>query len=164
MNDETSVWQASERELVIERTLRAPPQVIFAAWTNPDLLKLWWAPRSLGASLFKCESDLRIGGAYRYEFGRDSKHPEVFSGTYIEIVAARRIVYTQIYERMRETGEALITVTFEEVQGKTRLIQRQLHPSKSVLEFFVASGMEHGLREALDQLEATTASLPAKDK
>ena len=164
MNDETSVWQASERELVIERTFRAPPQAIFAAWTNPDLLKLWWAPRSLGVSLFKCESDLRIGGAYRYEFGRDPKHPEVFSGNYLEIVANRRIVCTQIYERMRKTGEAVITVTFEEVQGKTRLTQRQLHPSKRVLEFFVESGMEHGLREALDQLQATAASLLAKSK
>jgi DNA-binding transcriptional ArsR family regulator len=53
-----------------------------------------WVPKSLGVSLFECESDLRVGGTYRYAFGRDSKKPEVFSGRYIEVNPPLRVVLT----------------------------------------------------------------------
>jgi uncharacterized protein YndB with AHSA1/START domain len=65
-------------------------------------------------SLFECESDLRVGGTYRYAFGRDSKKPEVFSGRYIEVNPLLRVVLTQVYERMRNAGDAIVTATFEE--------------------------------------------------
>jgi len=71
MKNETIVERTSDRELVVRRTFDAPARIVFEAWTRPELLKRWWAPKSFGVSLFECESDLRVGGTYRYAFGRD---------------------------------------------------------------------------------------------
>src|ERR1700743_1823261 len=114
MKNETIVERTSDRELVGTRTFNAPAKIVFDAWTRPELLKRWWAPRSYGVSLFECESDLRDGGTYRYAFGRDPANPEVFSGRYLEVRPSSRLVLTQIYERMRDAGEAVVTATFEE--------------------------------------------------
>jgi uncharacterized protein YndB with AHSA1/START domain len=70
-----------------------------------------------------------------------------------------RLVLTQVYERMHNAGEAVITATFEESQGRTRLTPHELFPSKEALDGAVASGMEHGMRETLDQLDALVALL-----
>jgi uncharacterized protein YndB with AHSA1/START domain len=165
MKGEMTVERMSDRELMVSRLFNAPARIVFDAWTKPELLKLWWAPKSLGVSLFECESDLRIGGTYRYAFGRDSKNPEVFSGSYKEVIPPTRLVLTQIYERMRDAGEALVTVTFEESNGKTRLTLHQLYPSKQALDGAIASGMEHGMRETFDQLDqlARTPSADLRD-
>jgi uncharacterized protein YndB with AHSA1/START domain len=157
--NETIVERTAERELVVTRTFNAPAHIVFDAWTKPELLKRWWAPKSFGVSLFECESDLRVGGTYRYAFGRDPKNPEVFSGRYVEVKSPSRLVLTQVYERMRSAGEAVVTATFEEGQAKTRLTLHQLFPSKEALEGALASGMEHGMRVTLDQLEALVASM-----
>ena len=154
-----SVERKSERELVITRTFNGPARTLFEAWTKPELLKRWWAPKSFGVTLFECESELRVGGAYRYAFGRDSKNPEVFSGRYLEVEPPVRLVLTQVYERLRQAGEAVVTVTFEESQGATRLTVHQLFPNKEALDAAVASGMERGMRETFGQLDALIASL-----
>lgn len=159
MKNETTVTRASDRELIVTRTFNGPARIVFDAWTRPDLLKRWWAPMSLGVSLFECESDLRAGGTYRYAFGRDPKNPEVFSGRYIEVTPPARLILTQVYERMREAGEAVVTVTFEESGDRTHLTLHQLFPSKEALDGAVASGMERGMRETFDQLETLVASL-----
>ena len=125
--------------------------------SRPELLKRWWVPKSFGVSLFACESDLRVGGTYRYAFGRDPENPEVFSGRYIEVSPPSRLVLR--HERMRNAGEAVVTATFEESQGRTRLMLHQLFPSKEALDGAIASGMEHGMRETLDQLDALVALL-----
>ena len=70
-----------------------------------------------------------------------------------------RLVFTQLYERMRNAGEAVVTAAFEESQGRTRLTLHQLFPSEEALDGAIASGMEHGMRETLDQLDALVALL-----
>jgi uncharacterized protein YndB with AHSA1/START domain len=153
MNNEMVVERTGDRELVVRRMFNAPAHIVFEAWTRPDLLKRWWAPRSFGVSLFECDSDLRAGGTYRYAFGRDPSAPEVFSGRYIEVTPPSRLVLTQLYERMRDAGEAVVTATFEESEGRTLLTLHQLFPSKESLEGALASGMERGMRVTLDQLD-----------
>ncbi len=108
-------------------------------------------------SLFECEHDLRVGGAYRFAFGRDPKNPEVFSGRYLEVDPPSRLVLTQVYERMADVGEVVVTATFEESQGRTRLTLGQLFPSGQALEGALASGMERGMRVTLDQLDELVA-------
>lgn len=157
MNSPTTVERKSARELIVTRTFNAPTRIVFDAWTKPELLKRWWAPKSLGVALFECDSDLRVGGTYRYAFGRDPKKPEVFSGRYIEVKTPERLVFTQLYERMPEAGEAVITATFEESEGGTLLTLHELFPSKQALDGAIASGMEHGMRETFDQLESLVA-------
>jgi uncharacterized protein YndB with AHSA1/START domain len=155
----TVVERRSERELVVTRTFDAAAHLVWLAWTTPELLKRWWAPRSLGVSLYECENDLRVGGRYRYVFGRDPKQPMVFTGEYSDVTPPARLVFTQIFEPMRHMGAAIVTVTLEERGAKTHLTVHQLHPSKEALDGAVASGMEKGMRETYEQLEALVATL-----
>jgi uncharacterized protein YndB with AHSA1/START domain len=155
----TTVERRSDRELVVTRSFDAPAHLVWDAWTRPDLLKRWWAPRSLGVTLFECESDVRVGGRYRYVFGRDPKERMAFSGTYREVVHPSRLVFTQLFEQMPAAGEALVTATFEEQGRKTRLVMLALYPSKEALDGAVASGMERGMRETYEQLEQLVATL-----
>jgi uncharacterized protein YndB with AHSA1/START domain len=61
MKNRTTVERKSERELVVTRTFNGPARIVFEAWTKPELLKRWWAPKSTGVSLLSCEADVRVG-------------------------------------------------------------------------------------------------------
>jgi uncharacterized protein YndB with AHSA1/START domain len=155
----TTVDRPSDRELVVTRTFNAPARIVFDAWTRPELLARWWAPRSLGVTLFSCEADLRVGGKYRYVFGREASQSMAFSGVYKEFVPSSRLVATQIFEPMPSAGEAIVTATFEEKDGKTRLVVHQLYASKESLDGAIASGMERGMRETYEQLEQLVSAV-----
>jgi uncharacterized protein YndB with AHSA1/START domain len=157
----THVERASERELVIRRHFRARPATVFDAMTRPELLRRWWAPSSLGVVLHDVQADVRVGGRYRYVFGRPGDPPVAFSGVYREVVPGVRVVYTQIFEPMPDTGDGVITATYEAHEGGTLLTQRELYPSKEVLDGAIASGMERGMRETLEQLDALLPDLEA---
>ena len=159
IRNETIVERTRDHELMVTRTINAPAQIVSEAWTKPEHLKRWWAPKSFGVSLFECEQDLRVGGAYRFAFGRDANSPEVFTGRYLELDPPARLVLTQVYERMAHVGEAVVTADFAEIQGGTHLTLRQLFPSKEALEGALASGMERGMRITLDQLDELVASM-----
>lgn len=155
----TQVERASDRELVIRRVFQARPTTVFDAMTKAELIRRWWAPKSLGVVLYEVEADVRVGGAYRYAFGRPGEPVMAFSGVYREVVRGARAVYTQIFEPMREAGVGVITATYEEVPGGTLLVQRELYPSKEVLDGAIASGMERGMRETLEQLDVLLPEL-----
>jgi uncharacterized protein YndB with AHSA1/START domain len=159
LRNETMVERLTDRELVVTRTFNAPARIVFDAWTKPELLKRWWAPKSFGVSLFECEQDVRVGGSYRFAFGRDSKNPEVFSGRYLEVDPPSRLVLTQLYERMPDVGDVVVTAAFEESRGRTRLTLHQLFPRTEALEGALASGMERGMRVTLYQLHELVASM-----
>src|ERR1700742_4618962 len=94
VNSRTTVERKSDRELVITRRFDAPPRIVFEAWTTPELLKRWWAPKSFGITLLSCEADVRTGGKYRFVFARDGKKVMEFFGTYTEVTPPSRIVWT----------------------------------------------------------------------
>jgi uncharacterized protein YndB with AHSA1/START domain len=158
MKNPTTVERKSERELVVTRTFNGPARLVFEAWTKPELIKRWWAPKSTGMSLLSCEADVRTGGRYRFEFGFDGSKPMAFFGRYIEVTPHSRLVWTN-----EESDEgAVTTVTFEEKGGKTLLVLSELHPSKKALDDAMATGMEAGTRETFDQLEELLVTLDAK--
>jgi uncharacterized protein YndB with AHSA1/START domain len=158
VKNRTTVERRSDRELVVTRTFNATAKVVFDAWTKPEYLKRWWAPKSLGVSLFRCEADVRAGGRYRYVFGRDPEHAMAFSGIYAEVTPHSRLVWTQVFEQMRDAGEAIVTATFDERDGKTELVVQQHYASKEALDGAIASGMEKGMRETYEQLEELVGS------
>ena len=91
----TTVERKSERELVVTRTFRAPAHIVFDAWTRPELLKRWWAPKSFGICFVSCEADARTGGKYRFVFTHaSSEQPVSFFGRYLEVTPHSRIVWT----------------------------------------------------------------------
>jgi uncharacterized protein YndB with AHSA1/START domain len=148
----TDVERANDCELLIHRVFRARPETVFEAMTECRLLKRWWAPRALGVELFSCDADVRVGGTYRYVFGKQGQPTMAFNGVYKEVVKGERVVFTQIFEPMPQAGEGVITSTFEAHPDGTLFTQRERFPSKEVLDGVIASGMERGMRETLEQL------------
>src|ERR1051325_2750703 len=113
----TTVERRSERELVVTRTFNAPAHIVFEAWTTPELLMRWWAPRSFGVVLLACEVDVRAGGAVRFVMGHPaSEQPMEFFGTYLEVTPPSRLVWTN--EEAGVDG-SVTTVTFEERGDRT---------------------------------------------
>src|SRR4051794_17684846 len=90
----TALGLRSERELGVTRIFDAPARVGFDAWTKPELLKLWWAPKSIGVPLLSVEMDARTGGGYRVAFGHDEASAMAFYGKYLEVTPPSRIVWT----------------------------------------------------------------------
>jgi uncharacterized protein YndB with AHSA1/START domain len=80
MKNRTTIERKSERQLVVTRTFNGPALIVFEAWTKPELLKRWWAPKSTGMSLLSCEADVRTGGTYRFVFGHGGSEPMAFYG------------------------------------------------------------------------------------
>lgn len=158
----TEVERISPAELRVRRVFRASPAIVFDAMTRPELLRRWWAPRSLGVVLHECEAEVRVGGRYRYVFGKAGAPAMAFSGVYREVVPGRRLVYTQLFEPMPEAGEGVITAIFEVVPGGTLLTQTECYPSEQVLDAVLASGMEKGMRETLEQLAVLVVELEVK--
>jgi uncharacterized protein YndB with AHSA1/START domain len=160
----TSMELEGDREIVIARTFNGPARIVFDAWTDPALVRRWWAPRSHGVSVVECDAAVRVGGHYRYVLRLDSGNQFAFSGKYTEVTPHSRLVYTQIFEPTAaganpDDAGIVITVTFDERDGKTHLISRTVCPSKDVRDTILASGMEHGMRETMDQLDELVASL-----
>jgi uncharacterized protein YndB with AHSA1/START domain len=158
MKNRTTTERKSDRELVVTRTFNAPARIVFEAWTNPELFKRWWVPKSMGMSLLSCEMDVRVGGKYRLVFGvGGSKVMEVF-GKYIEVTPHSRLVWTN---EEGDEGGAITTLTFEEMGGQTLLVKHDLYPSKEALDAAMASGEKAGMSETLDQLDDLIVTLGA---
>ena len=155
----TTVDRESERELVVTRTFNAPAHIVFKAWTTPELIMRWWAPRSFGVSFISCEADYRTGGTYRFVMGHPaSDQPMAFFGKFVEVTPPSRIVWTN--EEGGENGP-VTTVTFEERRGQTLLVLRDLYPSKEALDAAIASGATGGFGEQFEQLDAFLLTLGA---
>ena len=154
----TTVERTSEREFVVTRTFNGPARLVFEAWTEPELLKRWWAPKSMGVPLLSCEADVRVGGKYRFVFGHDASETVAFFGKYLEVTPPSRLVWTN---EEGDGGEAVTTVTFEDKGGKTLLVLHELYPSKKALDDAIASGSTDGMGETLEQLDEFVVTLGA---
>ena len=154
MKNRTTVERKSERELVVTRTFNGPARIVFEAWTKPELLKLWWVPKSFGVSLLSYEADVRVGGRYRLEFAHGDSQAAFF-GTYKEVTPHSRLVWTN-----EESDEGSVTtVTFEEKGGKTLLVVHELYPSKEALD--AAGGAADAMGETFEQLDELLVTLGA---
>jgi uncharacterized protein YndB with AHSA1/START domain len=144
-----TVERTSERELVVTRTFDAPARLVFEAWTRAELFKQWWVPKSMGMTLRSIEMDVRTGGRYRLGFGDGMD----FFGRYLEVTPPARLVWTN-----EESGDAgsVTTVTFEEKNGKTLLVLRELYPSKEALDA-AGTGAADAMGETFQQLDELLA-------
>lgn len=159
MNSRTTVERTSERELVTTRTFDGPARILFEAWTKPELIMRWWAPKSFGITFLTCETDVRTGGSYRFVFGHPaSEQPMAFFGRYIEVTPPTRIVWTN----EEDQGGAVTTVTFEERDGKTRVVVHDLYPSKDALDSAMASGSTGAWPEQFEALDDLVTGLGAR--
>jgi uncharacterized protein YndB with AHSA1/START domain len=109
----------ADNELLIVRTFNAPPSVVFALWSSAEHMKRWMGPKD-----FTCPEasiDFRVGGSYRAMIKSAQYGENWFSGVYREIVPDKRLVFTFTWENEgpSEGVETLVTITFEERDGKT---------------------------------------------
>lgn len=89
----TLVERTGDREFVLKRLFDAPPGTVFGAWSQPELFRRWWLPKSVpGISLVSCDMDVRTGGKYRLEFGAGSSETMAFYGKYLDVIPNERIV------------------------------------------------------------------------
>ena len=154
MKDRTSVERRSERELVVTRTINAPPPIVFEAWTKAELFQRWWVPKSMGLTLLSCELDVRVGGRYRLVFSA-TPEPMAFHGRYLEVTPPSRLVWTN--EEAGGNGQ-ITTVTFEERAGQTLLVVHDLYASKEALDEDIGSGSTSWNDETFDQLDELLGS------
>lgn len=154
--NETKSDRRSERELVVTRVFDGPARIVFEAWTKPELLMRWWAPKSFGITFLSCDADVRPGGTYRFVFAHpQSEQPMAFVGRYLEVVPPARLVWTN---EESEDGP-VTTVTFEERDGKTHLTLLDLYPSKQALDDAIASGSVSAYPEQFDELDAVLQTM-----
>jgi uncharacterized protein YndB with AHSA1/START domain len=154
--DTVRVTLPSETEIAIQRAFAAPRALVFEAHTRCERLARWLGPRQL--TLVACEMDVRPGGHYRY-VQRDSDGAEyAFRGEFREVVPPERIVQTFEFEAMPGVVSTE-TMTLEERNGLTYLTVRSVFPSREARDGVLASGMEDGVRESYERLDALLATL-----
>ncbi len=145
-----------DKQILITREFEAPKHLVYEAYTTPELVRRWWSGKR--GAVTSVEIDLRVGGAWRYVMTASEGFEVAFHGEYREIVPSERIVSTEVYEGMPE-GQALDTITFAEVDGRTTLTTLVQHTSKEHRDAHINSGMEAGMQEAMDLLEQVAISL-----
>ncbi len=139
----------SDLEVEMTREFDAPRELIFRAYTDPDLIPLWWGPKRYTTTVEVM--DVRVGGKWRYvQVGKDG---EVFAfhGEYREIVPPERLVSTFEFEGL--PGHIVVdSLTLEDLGGRTRLTMLSTFESKADRDGMVELGMESGAAESLDRL------------
>src|SRR4051794_2457676 len=144
---------ASDRELILSRIIDAPREKVYRAWTDPDLLKQWFAPLPYTTPV--AELDVRPGGGslvvMRGPDGKDMPN----RGVYLEVVPNEKLVFTDAYTKAWEPSEhpfMTVVLTFEDVGGKTRYTARVLHWTAADREAHETMGFHQGWGQCADQL------------
>ncbi|MCU0636036.1 MAG: SRPBCC domain-containing protein [Gemmatimonadaceae bacterium] len=147
--------RTSDREVVVTRTVNGPARHVFSAFTNAELLRRWWVPKSMGMTLLSCEVDARVGGTYRLLFDVGGPEPVAFFGTYVEVQPPSHLAWTN-----EEGGEggSVTTVTFEEQGDQTIVVLRETYPSKAALDA-AGTGAAEAMVETFEQLEELLVTL-----
>jgi uncharacterized protein YndB with AHSA1/START domain len=153
------VTTPTDEQILVTREFDAPRDLVYKAWTTPELVRRWWAGRRGEVTLI--EMDLRVGGSWRYVLVSNGMEV-AFHGEYREIVPNERIVSTEVFEGLPdnpEDHEAVNTVTFTEAEGRTTLTLLTQLRSKADRDAILASGMEVGLQEQMEIIEEIAISL-----
>ena len=148
----------TDQEILMVREFDAPRNLVFKAYTTPELVSRWWPGRR--GKMQSAEIDLRVGGKWRYVMVATEGFEVAFHGEYHEIVPDEKLVNTEVFEGAPEGGAALITCTFEELDGgRTRLSMLTHVDSKEIRDVIIGTGMESGAQEGLDILEQIAIEL-----
>ena len=151
----TTSAPGSDRELVITRLIDAPRARVFKAWTDPELIKKWFAP--LPWTIPVAETDVRQGGTTLIVMRGPDGNEFPNRGVYLEVVENERLVFTDAYTKAWEPSEKpfmIVVVTFENEGGKTRYTARVRHWTVADREAHEKMGFHTGWSQCTDQLAA----------
>ncbi|MFI0446036.1 SRPBCC domain-containing protein [Actinomadura sp. 6N118] len=140
-----------ETDIVMSREFDAPRELVFAAWTRPELLRRWLGAR--GWHLTRCEVDLRAGGRYRFEWAGPDGQFMANGGVYRTVAAPARLVFTERFDDQSYPGETLITHDFTELGGTTTVTSTLRFASREARDRVLAHPMARGVAEGYTRLD-----------
>ena len=157
-NKTTITAEPGKQELFIIREFEAPRELVFRAYTEPELYEQWVGPDDLAMTVEKM--DAFAGGSYRFLHERDG-HVYAFHGVYHEVLAPERIIGTFEFDGLPETGHVIMgTTKFEDLGGgRSRIVHQSVFQSVNDRDGMVASGMERGVTQGYDKLDNMLARL-----
>jgi uncharacterized protein YndB with AHSA1/START domain len=157
------VTTPTEREIAMTRVFDAPRNLVFDAYTKPELVQRWLGVHG-GWSWSVCEIDLRVGGAYRFVWRGPGGEEMGMRGVYREVVVPERIVATEAFDQSWYPGEAVSTVALVEQGGRTTLTLTVRYESREARDAVLKSPMESGVAAGFDKLAELLASTPARTR
>jgi uncharacterized protein YndB with AHSA1/START domain len=150
----------TERDLTLTRIIDAPREKVFQAWTDPELLKQWFAP--LPYTTPEAQIDLRPGGSNRILMRSPDGEDLPNRGVYLEVVPNERLVFTDAYTSAWEPAEKpfmTVILTFEDEGGKTKYTAVARHWTVADREAHEKMGFHEGWGQCADQLAALVEKL-----
>jgi uncharacterized protein YndB with AHSA1/START domain len=161
MTTKIDIAPSSDRELVLARILDAPRENVYRAWTEPELLKQWFAPKPWSTP--HAELDVRAGGTDLIVMADPDGNEFPSSGVFLEVVPNEKLVFTDAYTKAWEPAEKpfmSVVLTFEDAgDNKTRYIARVSHWNAADREAHEKMGFHEGWGQCADQLEAVAKAL-----
>jgi uncharacterized protein YndB with AHSA1/START domain len=143
------IAEPGRKEIIVTRVFDAPPELVFQTMTDPSLVPQWWGPRCLPTEVD--QMDVRPGGRWRFINRELDGYEYAFHGVYHRVAPSEQLVYTVEFEGM--PGHVLLeTITFEELEGKTKITDQSVFQSVEDRDGMLNSGMEGGALETLDRL------------
>jgi uncharacterized protein YndB with AHSA1/START domain len=158
MTFKAEVSQPSDREVKVSRAFKAPRDLVYKAYTTPDLVKRWLLGPP-GWEMPVCEMDVRVGGKYRWRWRSISNGKEFgFFGEFKEVVAPAKLVNTEYFDPGDVGGDmgegAIITVEFTEANGVTTMTTIMDFGNKRARDAAVSTGMTDGMEQGYQRLDA----------
>ena len=154
-----TVTLPTEDQILVTREFDAPKELVWKAWTTPELVKQWWHANR--GEMTVAEIDLRVGGTWRSVMVTADGFEVAFHGEYREIEPYDRLVSTEAFEGIPNADEnaTVNTMTLDEDNGRTTVTILIQCPSREVRDAMIDSGMEAGMQDALALLEQVAVSL-----
>lgn len=150
----------SDRELSITRLIDAPPEAVYRAWTEPELVERWFAPRPLTTRVI--QYDARPGGAFDVVMESPDGRQFPSSGVFLEVSPGRRLVFTDAYAAGWVPSERpfmTAVISFEPEGGKTRYVATARHWTAEDVKAHEEMGFQQGWSLCADQLAEVAAGL-----
>ena len=163
MSNKTTVTaEPNGLELFITREFNAPRELLFKAHTDPKLYEQWVGPKDLTMTIEKM--DAFDGGSYKFVHERGG-HKYTFHGVYHEVLAPERIIGTFEFDGLPEKGHVIMgTTKFEDLgSGRSRLVHQSVFQSVQDRDGMIQSGMERGVKDGYEKLDALLADLNNQD-
>ena len=158
-NETTITAEPGRHDYFIVREFDAPRELVFKAFTDPELVAKWLGPHGRKMTIEKYES--RDGGSYRYIHEDQNGNRHFFHGVNHEVLSPERIIGTFEYEGLPERGHvALQTAKFETLPGgRTRFTSQSVFQSIEDRDGMLRSGMERGVKQGFERLDDVLANL-----
>jgi uncharacterized protein YndB with AHSA1/START domain len=153
------IAEPGKTSFTTRRTVDAPRALVFEAFTKPEHLRRWMGPRNL--TMVVCDSDFRVGGSYRFVLRAPNGQEAGFRGTFMEIVPPERIVRTFVFDPYPD-AEAVETLQLDERNGQTTITTTTVHKTVESRDGHLGSGMEAGMTEGYERLDALLADMLQK--